>query len=177
LGRITKGERVRRWVMDVPIPARSKEGGGEARSVGGSSAGREVPLDKDEVEFDMDREVPADKDTQLFTVADNLIKSHLARVDVPLLGVLSFDESESESEEEDFMDYEDEEGEEDYDEEEEKYEEEDEGDETGDEDEGCDDQVRGRGRGGQEELASASKDAELGTTTDGTRQHSRGSVL
>jgi hypothetical protein len=142
-----------------------------------------VPLDREEMDFDVDREVPADKDTQLFHVADNLIKRHLATVDVPLLGVLSFDESESESEceaEEDFMDYEEEEGEgeEDYDEEEEEYDEEDEDDEVGEEDEEYDDHVRGRGRGGaKEELASASKDAELGTTTNGSRQHSRGSVL
>jgi hypothetical protein len=141
-----------------------------------------VPLDREEADFDVDREVPADKDTQLFNVADSLIKRHLATVDVPLLGVLSFDESESESEneeeEEDFMDYEEEEGEEDYDEEEEEYDEEDEDDEVGEEDEEYDDHVRGRGRGGaKEELASASKDAELGTTTNGSRQHSGGSDL
>ena len=64
-------------------------------------------LDKEEMEFEMDREVPGaadkDKDAHLFSVADNLIKSQLTRIDVPLLGALSFDESDesdSESEEE-----------------------------------------------------------------------------
>jgi len=93
--RITKGEAVRRWVLSVPAePAPAAE---DAKS---------RVLDKEEMEFEMDREVPAankDKDAHLFSVADNLIKSQLTRIDVPLLGALSFDESddsESESEEE-----------------------------------------------------------------------------
>lgn len=99
--RITKGEAVRRWVLSVPAGAtaspRAEPAGDDAKS---------RVLDKEEMEFEMDREVPAaekDKDAHLFSVADNLIKSQLTRIDVPLLGALSFDESddsESESEEE-----------------------------------------------------------------------------
>ncbi|KAK4105475.1 hypothetical protein N658DRAFT_120360 [Parathielavia hyrcaniae] len=128
-GRIFKEEAVRRWVMGVPILGRCRGGGGggvgnpvaskyadgAAGSSSPSTAGRQLPADKDEVGFDMDRERTPDTDTQLFNVADNIIKSHLARIDVPLLRVLSSDESESESEsdgeEEDLMDYEDDEGE------------------------------------------------------------------
>lgn len=97
-GRISKGEAVRRWVMGVP------EGGGD----GDGGAAAEVPADKEEAEFDIDREPPPDQDSQLLEVANNLIKSHLARFDVPLLGLLSFDESESETESEmesDAVDY------------------------------------------------------------------------
>jgi hypothetical protein len=118
----------------------------------------------------MDRDVPADKDSQLFSVADNLIKSHLARVDVPLLGVLSFDESESESEsEDDFMDYE--EGEEEDDKDDEEYEDE-EGAEVDGENE-KEEEVRRRAGGVvKEELASTSKDAQPGTTAKGSRKRS-----
>jgi hypothetical protein len=168
-GRVTKGEAVRRWVMGVPIEKKKKSGkggdGGEEASTAPSSKG--LPADKEEVDFDMDREVPADKDSQLFSVADNLIKSHLARVDVPLLGVLSFDESESESEsEDDFMDYEEEEEDDD-----EEYE-----DEEGTEVDGeCEKEEEVRRRAGgvvKEELASTSKDAQPGTTAKGSRKRS-----
>ncbi|KAG7292558.1 hypothetical protein NEMBOFW57_002593 [Staphylotrichum longicolle] len=139
-GRVTKGEAVRRGPITL---------------------GREMPRDRDEVDFDMDREVPADKDTQLFHVADNLIKSHLARIDVPLLG-----ESESES---DFMDYEDYE-EEEEEEEEEDYEE-DEGGEANGEQKGYGD-GEARGRAKEDTLGSTSKEAQLGTTTKGSRKRS-----
>ncbi|KAL2136044.1 hypothetical protein VTI74DRAFT_5780 [Chaetomium olivicolor] len=158
-GRVTRGEAVRRWVMDVPIGSNASPP---------STASRDLPADKDEIDFDMDREVPADKDSQLFNVADNLIKSHLARVDVPLLGVLSFDESESESEseEDDFMDYEDELD--DGEEEDEEYEDGDGEEEDDDDDVGC---------GGEtEELASTSKDAQLGTTVKGSRKRSHSEI-
>ncbi|KAK4239807.1 hypothetical protein C8A03DRAFT_13830 [Achaetomium macrosporum] len=158
--RVTKGEAVRRWVMGVP----------SAASPAGSTGSRDVPLDKEEADFDMDREVPADKDTQLFNVADNLIKSHLARIDVPLLGVLSFDESETESESEsevdDFMDYEDDGGEE---EDGEEY------DEERSEAEDYDDDIVG-GEGKEEELASTSQNAQPGTIAKRSRKRSRSSV-
>ncbi|KAK0754209.1 hypothetical protein B0T18DRAFT_386119 [Schizothecium vesticola] len=106
--RITKGEAVRRWVLRVPAGAAAAD---DAKS---------RVLDKEEMEFEIDRDVPAadkDKDAHLFSVADNLIKSQLTRIDVPLLGALSFDESdESESEsEEEFEEGEEEEQEEDED--------------------------------------------------------------
>jgi len=77
-------------------------------------------LDKDEQNFEMDQENQGqDKDSQLFNIADSMIKSQLARIDVPLLGVLSFDESddETDSEMEDEEDFEqgDEEMDEEYD--------------------------------------------------------------
>lgn len=161
-GVTTKGEAVRRWVMDVPLGA-------------ASPPSRELPVDKEEVDFDMDREAPADKDSQLFSVAENLIKSHLATVDVPLLGVLSFDESESESEEEneeeneaeDAMDYRDEE-----EEDEEDHYDYDAGEMTGDMDEhDVNDSSRAKGGG-----TCISKDVQLGTTTKGSRKRSRSSV-
>lgn len=95
--KITKGETVRRWVMDVPL--------GATASPKAESNDEKRFLDKEEETFEMDKEdPPVDKDTQLFNVADSMIKSQVARIDVPLLGILSFDksddESESESEEE-----------------------------------------------------------------------------
>jgi hypothetical protein len=172
-GRVTKGEAVRRWVMGVPIERKKRRGdggGGDESSAAASSNSKGLPADKAEADFDMDRDVPADKDSQLFSVADNLIKSHLARVDVPLLGVLSFDESESESEsEDDFMAYE--EGEEEDDEDDEEYE-----DEEGTEVDGeCEKEEEVRRRAGgvvKEELASTSKDAQPGTTAKGSRKRS-----
>jgi hypothetical protein len=159
-GKVTKGESVRRWVMNVPL--------GATAAPPTTTLAQEKPADKEEAEFDVDRETPADKDSQLFSVADNLIKSHLARVDVPLLGVLSFDESESESESEyDVMDYEDE-----FEEDEEEDYEDDEGGEMAE-----DDERPGRGGGeGKPETATDSKHAQLGTTTKGSRKRSRSSV-
>jgi len=90
---ITKGEAVRRWVLDVPLDA-------PASPKADSSDGKRF-LDKEEEAFEMDKDdCTPDKDAQLFNVADGMIKSQLARIDVPLLGLLSFDESDSESESE-----------------------------------------------------------------------------
>ncbi|KAJ2905042.1 uncharacterized protein MKZ38_006435 [Zalerion maritima] len=86
--KVTKGEVVRRWVLQVPEAAPSPEQAHHQRLV-----------DREEAEFNMDREVTLDKDTKLFSVADNLIKSQLSKIEVPLMGALSFDESESENEE------------------------------------------------------------------------------
>ena len=84
--RITKGEAVRKWVLQVPENAAANENG-------------QKPSDPSEVSFDMDRDTKSDKDARLYNVADNLIKSQLARVDVPMLGALSFSsDTESESE-------------------------------------------------------------------------------
>lgn len=112
----TRGEAVRRWVMDVPELALSPNNGlrDEAR------------LDNEEREFDVDKEATPDKDSQLFSVADQMIKSQLAKIDVPLLGALNLEDSDSESEseeepyyyeQEDFEIGEEEDEEEDYDEE------------------------------------------------------------
>ncbi|KAK4176327.1 hypothetical protein QBC36DRAFT_10405 [Triangularia setosa] len=163
--RVTKGETVRRWVMDVPLKA---EVGSDD---GGDKFGREMPKDETERDFDMDRmdgerEGEGDKDGKLFEVADGLIKSQLARIEVPLLGVLSFEESESESESDSEMEYEEEYegefGEEEYEEdEEEEYEE---------------DEVPGK-RGKEEEentMGNLSKDAQLGTE-EGTGSRRKGS--
>jgi len=189
---MSKGERVRRWVMSVPT-------GEENASQAGSAAARrspELPADQEEREFDIDRERGEDKDSQLYNVADNLIKSHLARIDVPLLGVLSFDpESESsDSEESDYelMDYEDEpelgedpgeEEEEDDDDEEEEEEEEYDDEDDAEDDDGYndyddyyEDQRRGRGAGRDGKAdETASKAAQIGTTK-GSRKRSRSSV-
>ncbi|GKT55019.1 hypothetical protein ColTof4_08120 [Colletotrichum tofieldiae] len=87
--RVTKGEGVRRWVMNVPE--------------GLSSA--HVPAldqltDQDEAHFSMDKEVPPDKDAKLFEMADGMIRSQYRKIEVPILGVLGFEEDESESESE-----------------------------------------------------------------------------
>jgi hypothetical protein len=110
--RVSKGDTVRRWVLDVPSDV-----------VPQSEARQEQVLDQEEAEFTMDRESVPDKDAKLFGVADGLIRNQLAQVNVPILGVLSFEESESESEEEEKDDEEgEEEGGEDEYEDEEDYE-------------------------------------------------------
>lgn len=86
----TRGEAVRKWVMDIPEAALPDDGS--------RSEGR---LDVEERSFDVEREVLPDKDTQLFTVADQMIKSQLAKIDVPLLGALNLDDSDSDSDSED----------------------------------------------------------------------------
>lgn len=110
--KITKGESVRRWVMGVPLRTTA--------SPRAETNENNPTLDKDEQNFEMDQENQGqDKDSQLFNIADSMIKSQLARIDVPLLGVLSFDESddETDSEMEDEEDFEqgDEEMDEEYD--------------------------------------------------------------
>jgi len=77
--------------MGVPLgtPASPRAGKGDEK----------LFRDKEEEAFEMDKEDQTqDKDSQLFDVADGMIKSQLARIDVPLLGLLSFDESDDESE-------------------------------------------------------------------------------
>ncbi|KAK4145501.1 uncharacterized protein C8A04DRAFT_26758 [Dichotomopilus funicola] len=162
-------ESVRRWVCRLPPPSLAPSlplvgvgipGGPFASAAvaaaavaangSGADAARDMPWDRDEANFDMDRARARDKDAQLYDVADNIIKNHLTRTDVPLLGALSFDESESESEEEESED-----GSMDYDEE---------------DAEGEDDEYEGNGcqaaapQGG---MASGSKDAQLGTPNGG----------
>lgn len=100
--------------MDIPEAALSPNNGMR------DDAG----LDKEEREFDVEKEVVPDKDTHLFTVADQMIKSQLAKIDVPLLGALNLEASDSESESEDERYYdepEDYDMEEDDDEDEEEY--------------------------------------------------------
>ncbi|KAK0733433.1 hypothetical protein B0T26DRAFT_745474 [Lasiosphaeria miniovina] len=111
-GRITKGEAVRRWVMEVPVPTAAADKDRDSDSNGAAAAApvHDALVDEEEAAFFLGREPPAptgaaaaraaerDKDAHLFSVADHLIKSQLARIDVPLLGALSFDESDTESE-------------------------------------------------------------------------------
>ncbi|KAK1978051.1 hypothetical protein LZ30DRAFT_600040 [Colletotrichum cereale] len=88
--RVTKGEGVRRWAMNVPagLSSSSVPGPGDL-------------ADQDEAHFSMDREVPPDKDAKLFEMADSMIRSQYRKVEVPILGVLDFeDDSGSESESE-----------------------------------------------------------------------------
>jgi hypothetical protein len=98
--KVTRGEIVRRWVMQVPdgmLPPNVAPSADKLR-------------DKEEAEFSMDKEVPPDKDAKLFEMADNLIKSQYRKIDVPIMGALDFDESESESESGGNEDREDEDG-------------------------------------------------------------------
>ncbi|KAK4165682.1 hypothetical protein QBC43DRAFT_26788 [Cladorrhinum sp. PSN259] len=172
---LTNGETVRRWVMDVPIGQKTE------------GVERHLPVDEEERAFDLDK-IGAesghgggagggkdDKDNQLFQVADNLIKSQLARVDVPMLGVLNFDESESEDESEEEEEEEDEEmgEEEEYEEEEYDYDE----DEEEDEEYGLVEEVGNvKGKSKDRDMTSVSKEAQLGTTTKGSREHSESFV-
>ncbi|KAK3953100.1 hypothetical protein QBC32DRAFT_210935 [Pseudoneurospora amorphoporcata] len=152
--KVTKGEVVRRWVLDVPIgvlpPTAASPGGPTAGTIEKGKVPQPSPevheplQDPAEAIFslggrhgeDLPETKTEDKDSQLYTIADNLIKSQLARIDVPLLGVLSLDESDSEeSSEEEYEEYEDDEYEEDYEEgeeEEEEYEDEEYEEEEGD---------------------------------------------
>ncbi|CAK7271028.1 hypothetical protein SEPCBS119000_004389 [Sporothrix epigloea] len=88
-GRITRGEAVRKWVLQIPE-------GSDALSAN-SPGVCDRPADPDEVSFDLDRDTASDKDLRLYNVADNLIKSQLARIDVPMMGALSFEPSDSET--------------------------------------------------------------------------------
>lgn len=118
--------RVRKWVDEIP------EAGRLAPSEGGRH--REC-MDREEREFDVDKEVPKDKESQLFAVADRMIKNQLAKIDVPLLGALNLEDSDCESDSDDERYYEPEEYDmEDGEEEGEEYEDD---AECGDESEGC----------------------------------------
>lgn len=94
--KVTKGESVRRWVTQIPEGTMSP-----------NNPIREKLADPEEDNWSMDRESAPDKEAKLYSVADNLIKSQLAKIDVPLMGALSFDESDSESEDEEVEDEED----------------------------------------------------------------------
>ncbi|ROV91299.1 hypothetical protein VSDG_07806 [Cytospora chrysosperma] len=89
--RVLKGEVVRKWVIDIPDAALSPNNG--MRDEGA--------LDKEEEAFDVEKEVTPDKDSQLFAVADQMIKSQMSKIDIPLLGALNLDESDSESDSDD----------------------------------------------------------------------------
>ncbi|KAK3941557.1 hypothetical protein QBC46DRAFT_286044 [Diplogelasinospora grovesii] len=151
----TKGESVRRWVMGVPSPSGSNNNAVDAA--------HDKPLDIDEIDFEMDKESTPDKDAKLFNVADNLIKSQLAKIDVPLLGVLSFDPSDSEKEEEE---YEEEEYE--YSEEMEEY--------DGDYDDEYDDGDHEEEKQYNAAETTGSNEVHPGTTEKGTGKRTRSSV-
>ncbi|KAH6691635.1 hypothetical protein F5X68DRAFT_188704 [Plectosphaerella plurivora] len=85
--RVTKGESVRRWVMKVPKDTASPY-----------LPSLDELLDESEANFSMDSEPPPpDKDAKLFETADQLIKSQYRKIEVPMLGILSFDESDSDN--------------------------------------------------------------------------------
>lgn len=85
----TRTEVVRRWVKQIPEETGSP-----------NSPVAEPPRDRSEAEFSMDRDPLQDKDVKLFEMADNLIKSQYKKIEVPIMGVLNFDESDDESESE-----------------------------------------------------------------------------
>lgn len=90
--RVGRGEVVRRWAMGVPSDAHPAD-----------SVTMDRVADKDEEKFSMGGEAPSDRESKLLEMADGLIKNQYRSIEVPLMGVLSFDESESESED-DFAD-------------------------------------------------------------------------
>ncbi|RGP62069.1 hypothetical protein FSPOR_9527 [Fusarium sporotrichioides] len=85
--KIAKTEVVRRWVKQIP----------EGQEAPSNPIDTQL-ADREEAEFSMDRETQPDKDTKLFDMADNLIKSQYKKIEVPIMGVLNFDESDNESE-------------------------------------------------------------------------------
>lgn len=98
--RTPKGETVRKWVMNIPD---EQNGASSVEKIMMSPTFSHISkdervLDAEERAFDVDKEVSPDKDSQLFTVADQMIKSQLAKIDVPLLGALNLDDSDSETE-------------------------------------------------------------------------------
>lgn len=119
LRRVPKGETVRKWVMDIPEASRpasasssalealmmssssSPPGGNADDSAAAAAAAAGIVLDAEERAFDVEKEVIPDKDSQLFAVADQMIKSQLAKIDVPLLGALNLDDSDSETDDDD----------------------------------------------------------------------------
>ncbi|EGO52304.1 hypothetical protein NEUTE1DRAFT_118721 [Neurospora tetrasperma FGSC 2508] len=166
--KVTKGEVVRTWVLDVPIgvlpPSSSSSSSSPAAAAfttptaTATEKGKvpvPVPQPSPEVhdplqdqaeaifalggnEVELPETKTEDKDSQLFTIADNLIKSQLARIDIPLLGVLNLDESDSEeSSEEEYF-------------EEDEYEDDYEGEEYEEEEEGEEEEGYGEGEDGEE---------------------------
>lgn len=91
--RVPKGEGVRKWVMDIPDAALSPDNG----------IRDDAKLDVEEREFDVDKEATPDKDSHLFSVADQMIKSQLAKIDIPLLGALNLDDSDSDTDDDEDM--------------------------------------------------------------------------
>lgn len=87
--KITRTEVVRRWVKQIPDETESP-----------NSPVVDPPADKAEAEFSMDKDPQPDKDIKLFEMADNLIKSQYKKIEVPIMGVLNFDESDNDSESE-----------------------------------------------------------------------------
>ncbi|KAK1600455.1 uncharacterized protein LY79DRAFT_664739 [Colletotrichum navitas] len=92
--RVVKGEGVRRWVMNLPAGLSSPP-----------VQGPDDLADQDEAHFSMDREVPPDKDAKLFEMADSMIRSQYRKVEVPILGVLGFEEDSGSESEADVYDY------------------------------------------------------------------------
>lgn len=83
---VAKRQAVREWVTQVPRDVFPPD-----------SVSMNKVTDKEEEGFSMDAEAPRDKDSKLLEMADGLIRSQYRNIEVPLMGVLSFDESDSES--------------------------------------------------------------------------------
>ncbi|CAM1506529.1 Fc.00g061700.m01.CDS01 [Cosmosporella sp. VM-42] len=85
--KITRTEVVRRWVKQIPEVTDSP-----------NTPVKDQPVDRAEIEFSMDKDPQLDKDAKLFEMADNLIKSQYKKIEVPIMGVLNFEESDNDSE-------------------------------------------------------------------------------
>ncbi|KAH8890958.1 hypothetical protein GQ53DRAFT_824183 [Thozetella sp. PMI_491] len=158
MSKVNKGESVRRWAMNIPADTASP-----------TSQASEAFADVAEADFDMDKETLPDRDTEMFRVADHLIRSQLARIDVPLFGALSFDESEEEVEEDEdeFVDYDDDED---------MYDDVDDEDEDEDEDEPVSEDKapeKKAGNGGEDEHPSTKEEAPSDEVHVGSGKASR----
>lgn len=85
--KIARTEVVRRWVKQIPEEPESP-----------NNPVTVDLADRAEAEFSMDRDPQPDKDAKLFEMADNLIKSQYKKIEVPIMGVLNFDDSDNDSE-------------------------------------------------------------------------------
>lgn len=97
--RVAKIDRVRNWVAEVP------DGPPNAEAVGPRHP--ESLADPTEANFDVN-DVAPDKDSKLWTEADALIRANMGTINVPFLGHLSFERSDSGSDDEDDEDCDDE---------------------------------------------------------------------
>ncbi|KAL1899648.1 hypothetical protein Cpir12675_001325 [Ceratocystis pirilliformis] len=88
--KINKSDAVSRWILNVPEEMTSPNVVGTA----------EEPAESEDP-TSPDTDAPLGRDGKLLRIADNLIRSQYRKLNVPLLGLLSFDESSGESDDED----------------------------------------------------------------------------
>ncbi|KAL5612397.1 hypothetical protein BROUX41_000076 [Berkeleyomyces rouxiae] len=84
--RVNKSDAIHRWIHDIPEEMNLPD-----VKLNQSAA------DAEDGTSSTDDDIPIDRDGKLLQIADNLIKSQYRKLNVPLLGLLTFDESSGES--------------------------------------------------------------------------------